>query len=177
MEHVPVKDVYLQVLQDALPNYSLFVEQHDVLVKNLHKVKQLLLRHQVAPEQDTLLRVLFLSQLPFQFGKVVLDKMALSALYSDDYFQQLNQDAYYSHCPDITAKHHFHLRFWQNVLYFLEIGELRMMYNNNSIRILCEFMECLEPVAAQLSEFPLFYLLLSFLSGKNLPSLIAQMGL
>ncbi len=39
MALIPVKDVYLQVLQDALPNYTLFVEQHDVLVKNLHKVK------------------------------------------------------------------------------------------------------------------------------------------
>ncbi len=137
----------------------------------------MLLRHSISLGQDGLLRVLFVSQLPFQFARVVLDKMGLSALYSDEYFQELNQDDYYTHRADIASKHHFHLRFWQNVFYFLELGELRMIYNNNSIRILATLMEGLEPIISQLPEFPLFYLLLSFLAGKNLATLITQMAL
>jgi hypothetical protein len=66
--------------------------------------------------------------------------MELSHLYEEFYYKELNQDSYYLHDENIEPNNNFDLKFWKNIFYFIEIQDLRMIYNNSSIRILFDFM-------------------------------------
>ena len=65
----------------------------------------------------------FCFQLPHPFSKAILDKMGLSALTSQLYYQELNQDEYFVHDVHLEQPIAFQLDFYRAFYYSLEVKD------------------------------------------------------
>ncbi len=98
------------------------------------------------------------------------------------FFQELNQDSYYIHDIHIEQPATFDLDFWRVLFYLLTVRDdfsdvFRLANQDNNIQIMFTFVQKIGHLRHKLPEPPLFYWLLSFLSGKNLTQLIQQMNI